>query len=292
MAKIIKKIWFGLGAVSLVGIGGSGVWTTPGKAQHAHGQPPAATVQPKPADAADALRKPDGSQLAAPQGGEAYLTDGGPKDTRIRIYRDIALMRGHLLVGQELIEQGLWDEALPHFLHPTEELYGAMERYIKLHKVTPFDRQLKAQAQAVKAKNMPAYQQAAKVVDQRLANALDAFKRFMTVEPFSSYTARTVVELLKVAQAEYAASIENGAFAKPVEYQDGRGFVGYAEQLLARHQREFEAVDRERFAALRAMLTDMKSAWPTAVPPAQPVTDAAALAAKVEAFASAAERFF
>ena len=36
----------------------------------------------------------------------------------------IAQMRGHLLVGDELVKQGQWAAALPHFLHPSEELYG------------------------------------------------------------------------------------------------------------------------------------------------------------------------
>ena len=36
----------------------------------------------------------------------------------------IALMRGHLLVGDELVKQQQWNAALPHFLHPSEEIYG------------------------------------------------------------------------------------------------------------------------------------------------------------------------
>jgi hypothetical protein len=230
--------------------------------------------------------------MAAPQAGEAYLTDGGPRDTRIRIYRDIALMRGHLLVGAELIEQELWDEALPHFLHPTEELYGQMERYIKLHKITPFDRQLKALGQAVKAKNKSAYQQAAKVVDERLTNALNSFKRFMSGEPMTSYTARTVVEVMKVAQSEYEASIEDGRFTKPVEYQDSRGFVWYAARMLEGQADDFRKIEAVRFDDLSRLLTDLKRAWPAPLPPEKPVMEAQAVAAKVIDVEKAAARFF
>src|SRR5262245_25655030 len=204
MRSTTRKVWIGIGVAGLVG-------SAPGAADAQHGQHEAKSKAPAAADA---------TTLAPPRSGEAYLTDGGPRDTRIRIYRDIALMRGHLLVGGELVEQGAWDEALPHFLHPTEELYGAMERYIKLHKVTPFDRQLKALAQTVKAQNKAAYAQATKVVDERIANALTAFKRFMQGAPFTSFTARALVEVLKVAKSEYEAAIEDGRFAKPVEYQD------------------------------------------------------------------------
>jgi hypothetical protein len=230
--------------------------------------------------------------MASPKAGEAYLTDGGPKDTRIRIYRDIALMRGHLLVGAELIELGLWDEALPHFLHPTEELYGLMERYIKLHGVTPFDRQLKAQGQAVKARNKAAYQQAAKVVDERLAGALTSFRRFMTVQPFTSYTMRTAVEVLKIAQSEYEASIEGTTFAKPVEYQDSRGFVLHVERVLKAQEADYRRIDSARFDRLLSLLVDLERAWPSPMPPPAPVVPVEAVAAGVKAFEMAAERFY
>jgi hypothetical protein len=283
VAATTRKVWLGIGAASIVSMA-SEMASPPAAAQHAAGHKNGPVAAPASAHAA--------GQLAAPQGGEAYLSDGGPKDTRIRIYRDIALMRGHLLVGGELIEQGLWDEALPHFLHPTEELYGAMERYIKLHKVTPFDRQLKALAQAVKAKNKAAYQQASKVVDIRLTNALEAFKRFMTVQPFSSYTARTIVEVLKVAKAEYEAAIEDGRFAKPVEYQDSRGFVLHAGQLLETHANDLGKVDASSVGELRRLLADLKAAWPTAVPPDKPLLDAAGVGARIDAIVAVAERFF
>src|SRR5262245_62939193 len=176
MRSTTRKVWIGIGVAGLVG-------SAPGAADAQHGQHEAKSKAPAAADA---------TTLAPPQSGEAYLTDGGPRDTRIRIYRDIALMRGHLLVGGELVEQGAWDEALPHFLHPTEELYGAMERYIKLHGIRPFARELQALAQAVKAKRKGAYEQALKVVDQRLEGALAVARRFMT--PLLGFTARSAAE--------------------------------------------------------------------------------------------------
>jgi hypothetical protein len=276
MRKLTRKLWIGIGAASIVG-GDAG----PAEAQHGG---PGATKSGATAT--------DRGELAAPKSGEAYLTDGGPRDTRIRVYRDIALMRGHLLVGAELIELGRWDEALPHFLHPTEELYGLMERYIKLHNMTPFDRQLKAQGQAVKAKNKGAYLQAAHVVDERLTGALNGFKRFMLGAPFSSYTVRTIVEVLKVAQTEYEASIEGGTFTKPVEYQDSRGFVLYAEQLFKSQERELKRIDPARWQQLLETLDQLKAAWPAPMPPDEPVLASEAVASRVNAFETAAQRFF
>jgi len=290
-AQFTRKVWTGIGVASLLGTSAPSVLVLEAGAQHAgKGHSPQRIDTPVPPGNA---QHPVGSkdQIAQPQGGEAYLTDGGPKDTRIRIYRDIALMRGHLLVGGELIERGLWDEALPHFLHPTEELYVLMERYIKLHKVPPFDRQLQALSQAVKAKNKAAYEQAAKVVEQRISAALTAFAKFMTVQPFSSYTARTLAELAKVAQLEYEASIENGQFTKPVEYQDSRGFMAHATQLIERHAAEFSRIDAAALDVMRARLADVRLAWPDPVPPEKPLVEPADLAAKMEAFIKATERF-
>lgn len=277
MIRRTRKVWTGLGVASLAGFAGIAPVEAQSGHRHSPTVPPAATS--------------DTGKMTAPASGEAYLTDGGPKDTRIRIYRDIGLMRGHLHVGRELIEQGEWDEALPHFLHPTEELYGQMERYIKLHKVTPFDRQLKTLAQAVKAKSKAAYEQAARVVDQRLTNALTAFKRFMTGHPPWAWAARTMVETLNVAKSEYEASIEDGRFVKAVEYEDSRGFVWFTEHLFDEYAAQLEKLDKASFDQMRAALAELKPAWPTPKPPPSPVMQVAAVAAAIEKFERAARPF-
>ena len=239
---------------------------------HQGAQPPAAEKGP----AADPT-----------QGGEAYLTDGGPRDTRIRFYRDVALMRGHILVGGQLIDLGLWDEALPHFLHPTEELYGGMEKYIQLHSMRPFRRELQALAQAVKAKRKGAYEQALKVVDQRLGDALDVAKKFM--RPLPGFTVRSAAETLKVALGEYEQSIEGGRFAKPVEYQDSRGFVWEAERMIDAAAPELAKVDPDALARIRTALAKLKAAWPAPMPPDAPILqpgEMSALISDIELHAS------
>jgi hypothetical protein len=266
MAKLTRKVWVGIGAATIAGVsvGAHVAAQQPSDAHKGHGagEAPAASATATPAE-----------------GGEAYLTDGGPKDTRIRFYRDIELMRGHLLIGQQLIELALWDEALPHFLHPTEELYGVMEKYIKQHNIPPFRRELQALAQAVKAKRQGAYEQTLKVVDRRLEAALDTVKRFMS--PLPGYSARTAAEILKVALGEYEASIENGRFVKPVEYQDSRGFVLRAEHLVEMAAPELEKRDAAALARVREALSKLKAAWPTPMPPTAPLLDPGSMSALV-----------
>jgi hypothetical protein len=223
----------------------------------------------------------DAKAMATPgEGGETYLTDGGPKDTRIRFYRDIELMRGHLLVGQQLIDMNLWEEALPHFLHPSEELYGKMERYIKLHHMQPFGRELQALAQTVKAKRKGAYDQALKPVHKRINDALKTAKLFM--RPERRFAIQSAIEALRVAQSEYEGAIENGAFTKPVEYQDSRGFVWRAERVIEEAARAGpKPLDAALLAKVHAAFAKLKTAWPTPVPPAKPLLDGAQISALI-----------
>ena len=279
MAKLTRKLWVGIGAATLAGAPMAGG----AKAQDAHKVHKEGGHKEAPAPAA-------GTPAATPaEGGEAYLTDGGPRDTRIRFYRDIALMRGHILVGGQLIELGLWDEALPHFLHPTEELYGAMERYIKLHGIRPFRRELQALAQAVKAKRKGAYEQALKAVDQRLGGALDVAKRFMN--PLRGFTTRSAAEVLKVALSEYEQSIESGRFAKPVEYQDSRGFVWEAERMIEAAAPELTRIDPEALGRIRAALAKLKAAWPAPMPPDAPLLQPNAMSALISDIELHASRY-
>ena len=277
MAKLTRKLWVGIGAATIAGaaVRQARPHKTPHKG-HQGGQPP-------PAAGKDAATK------TPAQGGEAYLTDGGPRDTRIRFYRDIALMRGHILVGGQLIELGLWDEALPHFLHPTEELYGAMEKYIKLHGIRPFSRELQALAQAVKAKRKGAYEQALKVVDQRLEAALAVARKFMT--PLLGFTAKSAAEVLKVALSEYEGAIEDGRFAKPVEYQDSRGFVWQAERMIEGAAAELAKADAEALAKIRRALAELKTAWPTPMPPPAPILEPGKMSALVSDIELHASRY-
>ena len=266
MAKLTRKLWVGIGAATIAGAAVTGNVS----AQHgSHKQ-----------DAGPQPPAPDGAATNNPaEGGEAYLTDGGPKDTRIRFYRDIELMRGHLLVGRQLIELELWDEALPHFLHPTEELYALMEKYIKLHRITPFNRDLQALAQAVKAKRKGAYEQALKVVDRRLDAALTVAKTFMT--PVRNFTVRSAIEVLRVAQSEYETSMEGGKFVKPVEYQDSRGFVWQAERMFEGSAAELARIDKDALAQIRTIFARLKAAWPEPMPPSQPVLDVGTISALI-----------
>src|SRR5262249_26038543 len=89
----------------------------------------------------------------------------------------VALLRGHLLVGDELVRQQQWNAPLPPFLHPTEELYGDLKGTPEQYKTPPFDGALKTLADVVKARKSNDYAKALKSVSDALALADAAMKQ-------------------------------------------------------------------------------------------------------------------
>ena len=65
-----------------------------------------------------------------------------------------------------------------------------------------------------------------------------------------------------MALSEYEAAIEDGRFAKPVEYQDSRGFVWQAERMIEAAAAELAKTDAEALARIRRALAELKTAWP------------------------------
>src|SRR5918911_1731711 len=113
-----RKVWVGVGAAVFV--------TTQGAA---HAAPPAGMAPP----GWPLLLAAQGSEGG--EGGEAGTAYDANLPQNLRFYRDIQLIRGHLLVGNELVEQGRWAEALPHFLHPSEEVYPKLRDDLKTYGV-------------------------------------------------------------------------------------------------------------------------------------------------------------
>jgi hypothetical protein len=167
-----RKVWVGLGTAVLV---------TSQLAAHEEARPaPEAAVQgAPPLKVAQAHGQHGAVRMAAKagEGGEGDEGGAAQKDydaklpPTLRFYRDIALIRGHLLVGDELVREGRWAEALPHFLHPSEEIYGKIRDDLKTYGVAPFAAALKSLAQTVKAKNEAAYRTAVAGLEERLAAA-------------------------------------------------------------------------------------------------------------------------
>jgi hypothetical protein len=130
------KIWLGVGAFVMIETAATG-----GSARLGPEMFPGLSAGPRlPAAAATAGRMhvtQDADHARdAGAGGEAGTLAGLPPELAFAVR--VALLRGHLLVGDELIKQQQWNAALPHFLHPTEEIYGDIQGELFGYNVPPF----------------------------------------------------------------------------------------------------------------------------------------------------------
>jgi hypothetical protein len=214
---------------------------------------------------------------AGGEAGEAGVPADLPPDFQFAL--TLALIRGHLLVGDELVRAGKWDAALPHFLHPTEELYGGIKDKVADYHTPAFDTALLKLADVVKEKNSTAYTNALNSVTSALDTGEAGVKAKEADWP--SFVVATSIMALKAAIGEYEQAIVNGQIAKPVEYQDSRGFVWQAERMIDSVAPDLTRKDAAALKSVRAGLAQLKKAWPTATPPRTPVKSAAAVADEV-----------
>jgi hypothetical protein len=266
--KFNRKIWVGVGAFMVAGAGAA---TGPLDAA----APPRAHTGAAlgPAAATDAARL--AVQLVQHADHAADAGEAGEKEAianlppELAFATRIALMRGHLLVGDELVKQQQWSAALPHFLHPTEELYGDLKDKLAEYKVPAFDGALKALADVVKARRGADYAKAHKAVNDALALADAAMKERSGDWP--GLLTEAAIEAVKAATGEYKEAIADGKIAKPVEYQDARGFILQAERMIESVAPELQKKNAEALAAVRAGFAELKKAFPTAMPPRAPL---------------------
>jgi hypothetical protein len=229
------------------------------------------------------------AQQAMPAGGEAGEA-GVPADLPpdFQFALTLALIRGHLLVGDELIKAGQWDGALPHFLHPTEELYGGIKDKLADFKTPAFDTALLKLADVVKQKNSADYAAALAQVNTALAAGDEGLKA--REKDWPSFVVATAIMALKTAAGEYEGAIVKGRIAKPVEYQDSRGFVWQAERMIDSVAGDLTRKDEASLKAVRAGLARLKQAWPAPVPPKTPVKTYAAVTGDIAAIQRAAAK--
>jgi hypothetical protein len=276
--KTNNKIWLGVGAFVIVGSSAPSVRllaaeVAPGVS--ALRAPATATAVP-PTGRIVIAQHAGHDQPAnneAGEGGEAKGLANLPPELAFAVR--IALLRGHLLVGDELVKQQQWNAALPHFLHPTEEIYGDLKDQLADYQVPAFDAALKTLSDVVKAKKGD-YAKALKAVNDALA-AADAGMKTKQQANWPGFVVEAAVETIKSATVEYQQAIVGGKIAKPVEYQDARGFIWQGDRMIESVAADVEKKDPAALANVRTGLAELKKAFPSAMPPKTPVKDHAAV---------------
>jgi hypothetical protein len=222
------------------------------------------------------------------EGGETKGLDDLPPDLAFAVR--IALLRGHLMIGDQLVKQGQWNAALPHFLHPAEEIYGDIKNALTERNVAPFEAQLQTLVGLVKTRRGGNdYARALKSIGDATA-AADASLQASVADRWASFVAEAAVEAIKTAAGEYENAIVGGRIAKPVEYQDARGFILEAERMIESVAAGLERKDASALKEIRARLVELKKVFPAAMPPRMPIKNHGAMLALVARIELAASR--
>ena len=200
---------------------------------------------------------------------EDIVLEGEAKDIDYMI--KLGLMKGHLLVAQELLAQNKPEQAEPHIGHPIEEIYADVEDQLNERKVTEFKTNLISLQNLVKAggKDKEKVDTAFKTSMQAIDNAIAVLPEKERQSP--GFILPVINGLLDTANSEYAASVSKGKIAAPIEYQDSRGFVIYADQLYQSIAPQIKKANSAGDKSIQANFIILKKVWPSAVPPSAPV---------------------
>lgn len=196
-----------------------------------------------------------------------------PRD--VAFGRFIALIRGHLLTGEELVKQRSWDDAHQHFMFPLEEIYGVIREDLRGYKTPPFDGALKALARTVLARNAKQYPKALENVQGALA-AADA--ELKTRQPdWSRFELTVAIEVVKTAVEEYEDAVANGRISHPVGYRTARGFILQADRMIESVVGDLEVKNAEALRDMRDGLSQLKQAFATVDAPKRPPIEEAVM---------------
>lgn len=204
----------------------------------------------------------DTAKGAQPLSGEAKDVDYVTK---------LGLMRGHLLVAQELLDQQKLDQAEPHIGHPVEEIYSDVESQLSERNVKDFKTTLTTLHDTVKASNPNPgkLQTNFAAAEQAVDTAMQAVPATERQSP--ALVLQVINGLLDTADGEYSAAIANDKVVEVIEYQDSRGFVLEAQNLYKGISDQMAKQAPEAHQAIAKNLDQLATAWPAVTPPTKPV---------------------
>ncbi|MEC4880347.1 MAG: helix-hairpin-helix domain-containing protein [Scytonema sp. PMC 1070.18] len=182
----------------------------------------------------------------------------------------LGLMKGHLLVAKELLDQNQPKQAEPHIGHPVEEIYVDVEDQLNERKVKEFKTSLISLQDLVKARPKDAkvktdFTSSVQSIDGAIA-ALPANER---TQP--RFVLQVMNGLLDAANSEYGAAIADGKISAEIEYQDSRGFVNYANELYQGISSQMAKEYPQEHKEIETSMAELVKVWPSAIPPAAPV---------------------
>jgi len=217
---------------------------------------------------------------------EVALT-GEAKD--IDYMTKLGLMKGHLIVAQELLDLNQPKQAEPHIGHPVEEIYVDVEdqlneRQVKEFKTTLVNLQDLVKSNPKDSKVKTNFTTSMQSVDRAIA----ALPETQRTQP--SFVLQVINGLLDSANSEYGAAVADGKITAAIEYQDSRGFVLYADELYKSISSQMAKDQPEADKAIQASMAQLKKTWPSVIPPAKPVNTPEEVTKQIKAIESASQK--
>jgi DNA uptake protein ComE-like DNA-binding protein len=201
----------------------------------------------------------------------------------------LGLMKGHLIVAQELLDQNQPKQAEPHIGHPVEEIYVDVEDQLNERKVKEFKTTLVSLQDLVKSNPKDAKVKTNFTTSmQSVDGAIAALPETQRTQP--SFVLQVINGLLDSANSEYGAAVADGKITAAIEYQDSRGFVLYADELYKGISSQMAKNNPEADKAIQASMAQLKKSWPTVIPPAKPVNTPEEVTKQVKAIESASQK--
>jgi hypothetical protein len=269
MRRITRRTWIGIG----VAIAGDATL-------------PAVFAQ----TAADNALNGTSNSPRAATGGEPYLRDGGPSDSRTRITRDLILFDGCLRVFDELVAAKMWTEAHKRIDDATLELREKVEPYMKGQAVKPFTPLVDDMTRVLRTRDGAAVKRARDKLKSRLLEADRVLRKFRL--PYHQFALRGSIEALKVASKSYASAYGTPNQPEQADYQDGRGAFAAASATATLVSAELRRIDPIAAERVFAAFESLKPVWPTLIPPSSPPVLLDSVDLLMEAVETAASRYW
>jgi hypothetical protein len=203
--------------------------------------------------------------------------------------RFIALIRAHLLTGDELVGRREWGLAARHYNFPIEEIYGIIRDEVRTYRTPPFDGALKALVRTVKAHSAKQYPKARQKVEDALV-AADAGLRARQPN-WPRFTVAVAMEVLKVAPDEYDDAVAKLRIVHPIGYQTARGLILQADRMFESVADELGAGNAAALSNMQAGFAQLKPALINVNAPKQAAMDEGAMSEVVSRIERAASPF-
>lgn len=249
-----KKLWSGMQAVAFVGVASVSACSEDNVQN-------AAEMQDTPAPS-QAMQHGEGAHGEGE--GEGVSATGADLSTDDAAYQaQLGLMRGHLLVGNALYQEGFIDHAKTHMKHPESELYADVAEALISRGGKGFADELNQLAEAV---NQEKGDEAVAAAYQTIVALIKEHEQLVAEESQSAIAQmRWAASLLRTAADEYAIGVIDGKTSNVHEYQDAYGFTLVAQELIKEINSEDLAVKIAQ-KNISNVLTEVLPIWPAIVP--------------------------